>query len=204
MTSGSTTGFWTKWSELQGGSDQSEPAHALETTAAWRRFFGEFFGTTPENHWLFGGRRYRAWFSAPLEVSGQYNPIVGATMSKGAGLLSLYVLHLIAETPRYGNDIMRQIEQQTQGRWAANPGAIYPLLDALEESGLLTGVWEDERKRTRRVYALTAAGREELQRVNDVIRPLLYEAIEILSAIYAETGPRVADAENEHRAFECA
>ena len=108
-------------------------------------------------------------------------------MSKGGGLLSLYVLHLLAEQPRYGNDIMRQIEVRTRGRWNANPGAIYPLLDSMEEQGLVAGVWEDPKKRTRRVYSLTPVGREELFRISQVIRPKLHEAIEVLSGLFEET-----------------
>jgi DNA-binding PadR family transcriptional regulator len=188
MASGATTQFWRRWAELQGALNLEELERDLEAATTWRRIFGEFFGTAPESHWLFGGRRYRMWFSGAWGAPGQFNPFVGAAMSKGSGLLALYVLHLLAQAPRYGNDIMRQIEERTGGRWAANPGAIYPLLDSMEESGLLTGVWEDERKRTRRVYSLTLAGRDELQRIKDVIRPLLREAIEVLSDLYAETG----------------
>ena len=94
-----------------------------------------------------------------------FNPFVAIVMSKGGGLLSLYVLHLLAEKPRYGNDIMREIEERTRGRWGANPGAIYPMLTLMEERGLVEGAWEDPQKRTRRIYSLTIAGREELERL---------------------------------------
>jgi DNA-binding PadR family transcriptional regulator len=101
-------------------------------------------------------------------------------LSKGGGLLSLYVLHLLSEKPRYGNDIMREIEERTQGRWGSNPGAVYPLLSVMEESGFVNGAWEDPTKRTRRVYSLTPAGRQEMDRLKEVIRPKLEEAISVL------------------------
>jgi DNA-binding PadR family transcriptional regulator len=200
MTSGASTQFWRRWEKSQGALSPEDLERDREAISAWRRFFVEFFGTTPESHWLFGGRRYKMWFSAMWGAPGHFNPLVGAAMSKGNGLLPLYVLHLLAEAPRYGNDIMRQIEERTQGRWAANPGAIYPLLDSMEQSGLLKSIWEDERKRTRRVYSLTLAGREELARIKDVIRPLLGEAIEVLSELYAETGRLDAEAATSQQA----
>ncbi len=107
-------------------------------------------------------------------------------MSKGGGLLSLYVLHLLEEKPRYGNDIMREIEGRTQGRWGPNPGAIYPMLTMMEKSGFIDGKWEDPEKRTRRIYSITPAGREELERLKEVIRPKLEEAIHVLSQLYDE------------------
>ncbi len=101
-------------------------------------------------------------------------------MSRGGGLLSLYVLHLLSQKPRYGNDIMREIERRTQKRWGANPGAIYPLLTELEESGMVKGAWEDSDKRTRRIYNITPDGKDELVRIKEVMRPKLEEAICVL------------------------
>jgi DNA-binding PadR family transcriptional regulator len=105
-------------------------------------------------------------------------------MSKGGGLLSLYMLHLLAEKPRYGNDIMRELEGRTHGRWASNPGAIYPLLTAMEDSGLVVSEWEDPDKRTRRIYRLTPEGQGELERLKEVMRPKLEEAIDVLRDLY--------------------
>lgn len=101
-------------------------------------------------------------------------------MSRGGGLLSLYVLHLLSQKPRYGNDIMREIETRTRKRWGANPGAIYPLLTELEESGMVKGAWENPDKRTRRIYNITPNGKEELVRLKEVMRPKLEEAISVL------------------------
>jgi len=110
-----------------------------------------------------------------------FNPFVAELMSKGGGLLSLYVLHLLSEKPRYGNDIMRAIEERTQGRWTSNPGAIYPLLNAMEKSDLVDGEWEDPDKRSRRIYRLTPEGRQEYLRLKEVMRPKLEEAISVLN-----------------------
>ncbi|OGO18392.1 MAG: hypothetical protein A2Z14_15480 [Chloroflexi bacterium RBG_16_48_8] len=107
-------------------------------------------------------------------------------MSKGGRLLSLYVLHLLAEKPRYGNDIMREIEDRTHGRWGSNPGAIYPLLTAMEERGFVESAWEDPDKRTRRTYRLTQVGQQELNRLKEVFRPQLGEAISVMRRVCAD------------------
>jgi PadR family transcriptional regulator PadR len=155
---------------------------------AWRKHFSDFLGISPEKHWLFSGRRFRPWFSGKFSAPGLFNPFVAVMMSKGGGLLSLYVLHLLAEKPRYGNDIMREIEGRTEGRWGANPGAIYPMLTVMEDRGLVEGEWEDPEKRTRRIYRLTANGQQELDRLKEVIRPKLEEAIGVLRHVYEDLG----------------
>lgn len=141
----------------------------------WKRSFGEDWQT----HWLFGGRRFRGW-----STGEETNPFVAALLSRGGGLLAVCTLHLLAEQPRHGNDIMRQIEHRTMGSWGANPGAIYPLLSIMEEKGLVRSEWEDPDKRTRRIYQITPEGRQELSRLRQILRPKVMEAIEVLHIIY--------------------
>jgi len=168
------------WTEAQQSADEDTPEAGFDIRTVWRQFFAEFLGVAPEEHWLFSGRRFKPWFSDKCCPPGLFNPFVAVVLSKGGGLLSLYVLYLLAEKPRYGNDIMREIEERTQGQWGPNPGAVYPLLTAMEERGLVEGAWEDPQKRTRRIYSLTPAGHEELERLKEVIRPKLEEAINVL------------------------
>lgn len=146
---------------------------------AWREAFAEFLGEAPEEHWMFGGRRFRPW----LMGEAGFNPFVAMALSKGGGLLPLYVLHLIAQEPRYGNALMTAIEERTGGAWGTNPGAIYPLLNDMEEHGLIEGDWEDPDRRTVRRYTITARGREELDRLKAVMRPRLQEALDVLSDV---------------------
>ena len=178
--------FWGKWHEDQDWGDHEVPDFDHHHRAAWRSHFADFLGVPPERHWLFGGRRFKPWVSGRWGPPGMFNPFLAELMSKGGGLLSLYVLLLLAEEPRYGNDIMLRIEERTQGRWASNPGAIYPLLTAMEGSGLVEGDWEEPYKRTRRIYRLTPEGRQEFERLKEVMRPKLEEAISILRDIYID------------------
>jgi DNA-binding PadR family transcriptional regulator len=143
---------------------------------AWRKLLEQVLGQPPENHWMFGGRRFRPW----LVGEPFFNPFVAMVLSKGGGLLPLYVLYLLGEEPRYGNELMSLINDRTGGGWGMNPGAIYPLLNELEDQGLVAGEWEDPDRRTVRRYTITAAGREELDRLKAVMRPRLREALEVL------------------------
>ncbi len=142
----------------------------------WREFFHEHMGAWPEDHWAFGGRRFSPWHQG----HDNFNPFVASMLSKGGGLLPLLVLSLLDQRPRYGNEIMEAINERTDGQWVANPGAIYPLMTMLEKQGLITGEWEDPRKRTVRIYQLTAVGTQEMNRLKTVVRPKLTEAIEVL------------------------
>lgn len=136
----------------------------------------------PEDHWFFGGRRFKGGAWGPHG----FNPVVGMLLSKGGGLLPLFVLHLLAAQPRYGNDIMAEIERRTEGRWSANPGAIYPLLELFEQQGLVESKWESPAKRTRRFYRLTDAGQAELHRLKEVMRPKFEEVIVVLGRLMAD------------------
>ena len=166
------------------GPPWSHPAGppSPEMLHAWRDFFHRFTGDWPEQHWAFGGRRFRPWHQGDVS----FNPFVANLFSQGGGLLPLIVLHLLADKPRYGNELMTLISQKTSGQWLANPGAIYPLMSELEERGLVVGEWEDPRKRTMRVYQLTPKGEREMNRVKAIVRPKLNEAIEVLQSLVGD------------------
>jgi len=189
--------FWPKWTEVEHDLEGEASEGIIDHRRAWRKHFVEFMGVPPEKHWIFGGRRFRPWFSGKWGPPGLFNPFVAVMMSKGGGLLSLYVLHLLAEKSRYGNDIMREIEDRTHGRWGSNPGAIYPLLTAMEERDFVESAWEDADKRTRRIYQLTPAGQQELNRLKEVFRPKLEEAISVMRHVFADLEMEEEDTTDE-------
>ena len=175
---GRRTPFWDAWHE----HGRRRGASSGEMARAWREHLHEFLGQSPEQHWFFGGRRFKG---GPWGPQG-FNPMVGMFLSKGGGLLPLFVLHLLAQQARYGNEIMQEIEVRTEGRWSANPGAIYPLLEMLEQQGLVASEWEAPHKRTRRFYRLTDTGQVELSRLKEIMRPKLEEVIVILGRLLAD------------------
>lgn len=170
--------FWNDWRAGAG----AQATDRREMARAWREHLREHLGEAPEGHWFFGGRRMGpgAWCPA----GG--NPMVSLFLAKGGGLLPLYVLHLLEQQARYGNDIMRCIRERTRGLWTANPGAIYPLLAGLEGHGLVSGQWEDPVKRTRRIYSLTDLGHDELACLREIMRPQLKEAADVFGRLVAD------------------
>lgn len=193
--------FWRAWREEQNrlwhnemhrpwGEGSPSPD---EVARAWREFFRGFMGNSPEGHWIFGGRRFSPWHQG----MDTFNPFVASVMSKGGGLLPLYVLHLVSQKPRYGNEIMEIIAERTGGQWISNPGAIYPLLAELEQEGFIEGIWEDPQKRTVRIYSLTRAGEQELARLKAIVDPKLREAVDVLRALLDELSDNDAAPEDQ-------
>jgi PadR family transcriptional regulator, regulatory protein PadR len=88
-------------------------------------------------------------------------------------VLPLLVLHFIADSPSYGNQLMERIAEMTAGVLSVNPNTMYPLLRQLESRGLIEGRWEHPERRTRRYYSITKAGTKEYRRLVEEVRPFL-------------------------------
>jgi transcriptional regulator len=80
------------------------------------------------------------------------------------GTLDLMVLKTLdAMGPLHGYAVARRIEQVTGGL-ALNQGTIYPALLRLEQKGWIRSSWgTSDNNRRARFYAITAAGRRQLQ-----------------------------------------
>jgi len=79
------------------------------------------------------------------------------------GAVSLWLLLMLSEKPMYGYEIIRELEKRFAGYWKPKTGTIYPALDRLETTGLVTSRVEfREDAPDRKHYALTEKGRVEL------------------------------------------
>lgn len=72
------------------------------------------------------------------------------------GDLRLVILRLIAEKPRHGYEIIKEIEERVAGAYSPSPGVIYPTLTLLEELGYVA-VTPGEG--ARKLHEITEAGR---------------------------------------------
>ncbi len=72
------------------------------------------------------------------------------------GDLRLVILRLIAEKPRHGYEIIKEIEERVAGAYSPSPGVIYPTLTLLEELGYVV-VTPGEG--ARRLHEITDSGR---------------------------------------------
>jgi len=76
------------------------------------------------------------------------------------GEARLAVLYLLAEGPKHGYQLIKELQDRSGGLYRASTGTVYPTLQELDDEGLITSQREDGK----RVYQITDAGREELKR----------------------------------------
>jgi DNA-binding PadR family transcriptional regulator len=74
----------------------------------------------------------------------------------GPGDLRLMLLALIAEKPRHGYELIKEIEQKFGGAYSPSPGSIYPTLTLLEE---LEQVRASASDGARKLFEITDQGR---------------------------------------------
>jgi DNA-binding PadR family transcriptional regulator len=84
------------------------------------------------------------------------------------GEVRLALLSLLESGPKHGYQLIKDLEERSSGIYRASAGAVYPNLQQLEDEGLVTS----ETKDGKRVYTLTAGGREELTREKDRVEQI--------------------------------
>jgi DNA-binding PadR family transcriptional regulator len=75
----------------------------------------------------------------------------------------LLILVSLAEEPRHGYSILKDVERMSGGRVALSTGTLYGALQRLLNQGWIAQFKEDEAARDRRAYRLTAQGKRILQ-----------------------------------------
>lgn len=93
------------------------------------------------------------------------------------GDLRLVILHLVAEKPRHGYEIIKAIEEQVAGAYSPSPGVIYPSLTMLEELGYVTVSAAAEGGK--KLHQITAQGRAFLEANRPVLDALLARMDEV-------------------------
>ena len=80
------------------------------------------------------------------------------------GTLDMLILKTLSLEPMHGFGIARRVEQLTQGVFKVNPGSLLVAMQRLERSGLVDAEWrQTQNSRRARIYALTRAGRKQLE-----------------------------------------
>ena len=80
------------------------------------------------------------------------------------GTLDLLILRAVSLGPNHGLGIARRVQQITRGTFDVKPGSLFPALHRLEEQGWLDSEWgESENRRRAKYYALTKAGRRQIE-----------------------------------------
>ena len=81
------------------------------------------------------------------------------------GTLDLLILRTLSLEPKHGWAIARRIQEVSDDALQVTQGALYPALHRLEQQGWLKSEWRPtETGRDAKFYALTRAGRTQLER----------------------------------------
>ena len=102
-------------------------------------FMGDFWGAR--------GPRGRGWKARAGRVFEQ-------------GDLKYVILRLLAEKPRHGYEIIKELEDRFGGAYAPSPGTVYPTLTMLEDLGYARAMPEEG---GRKIYEITDEGRKHLE-----------------------------------------
>ncbi len=142
----------------------ARPAHANHEQGLGggeRGQHGPRFGHGPQDGG--GGRRGRGG-------AGGRSGRSGLRRFFAHGDLRLVILHLIAEKPRHGYEIIKAIEERVAGAYSPSPGVIYPSLTLLEELGYVTVSAAEGGKK---LHEITAQGQALLEANRPVLDALL-------------------------------
>jgi DNA-binding PadR family transcriptional regulator len=113
----------------------------------------------------FGGRHGMGGFGGGRDAEDWMR----ARRMLAQGDLRLVALALIAEAPRHGYEIIKQLEEKTADWYSPSPGIVYPTLTYLEEAGYVTAYTEGSKK----LYTMTDEGRTYLNANRDVVDAVL-------------------------------
>ncbi len=134
---------------------------------------GHGWGEGRGHGWGHGGGRGPFWFGpgrrgrpeGPFGPFGPFGddpfgggPFGGPPRRQRRGDIRFALLELLAEQPRHGYDLIKELERRFGGFYRPSPGSVYPTLQLLEDEGHLTS----ESVEGKRVYTITDSGRQLL------------------------------------------
>jgi DNA-binding PadR family transcriptional regulator len=107
-----------------------------------------------------------------------------ASVGKERKFLELYVLRSTASNPQSGYDMLKDIESKTDGKWVPSKGMIYPLLDEMEEKGLIE--IQEIGERSKKIYRITKKGLKKLDAIKEKHKEI-QKNMETFRTLFMET-----------------
>jgi len=117
-------------------------------------------GCHPGHHAMRGGLGHRGWHGRGFGGGREGREGGRSRRMFDGGELRLVLLKLIADEPRHGYDLIRQIEELTGGAYAPSPGVVYPTITLLDDMGLIE---VQQSEGAKKLFAVTDAGTAELE-----------------------------------------
>ena len=152
-----------------------------------------------------GGRGLGRFGKGFMDGDGMGGRAFGMGRKLASTDLQLLILALLADKPHHGYEVIKALEERSKGFYVPSPGMVYPALTYLEEIGHAT----IEADGTRKLYHITEAGREHLQK-NRAHTDAVFAQFErvgermerLRRALGAEDASEEADAQHRHGAEE--
>jgi DNA-binding PadR family transcriptional regulator len=96
----------------------------------------------------------------------------GRARPQGAprGILVYWMLHRISKKPTYGFEILREIEEKTEGAWRPGPGSVYPILKRFVRLGYVESERVKGVRADQRLYKITKKGADHIEEARGVFR----------------------------------
>lgn len=100
------------------------------------------------------------------------------------GDLKYVILKLLAEKPRHGYEIIKELSDRFGGTYAPSAGTVYPTLALLEDMGFASVAVEEGGKK---VYAITAEGRRYLEENRTAVDDIFERIADFGASVLSES-----------------
>jgi DNA-binding PadR family transcriptional regulator len=116
-----------------------------------------------------GGRGFGRFSGGFMDGMGMGGRAFRAGRRLASGDLQLVLLALLAERASYGYELIKALEERSDGFYSPSPGMIYPALTWLEEMGYASVTVDGVKK----LYSITDAGRTYLTENEEAAEAML-------------------------------
>jgi len=121
------------------------------------------------------GRRFGHFTAGFMGGLGMGGRAFRAGRRLASGDLQLVLLALLAERPSHGYELIKALEERSDGFYSPSPGMVYPALTWLEEMSYASVAAAGARK----LYSITDAGRAYLSENQDAADAMLIQLEQI-------------------------
>ncbi len=137
--------------------------------------FKGFFADMAFRH----NKGFRRGFGPGFGFSGFMENLKGKFLSSEE--MHLIILKMISEGKSHGYEIIKAVDEMTNGIYSPSPGMIYPLLSYITEIGHAVSEQDGNRK----TFAITEDGKAFLEKNQDAVSKI-YERINIIAQRFSE------------------
>ena len=131
---------------------------------------GSWGGWDPSGAWFWGGHGRGRGFRR------------GRVFEQGD--LKYVILQMLAEKPRHGYEIIKELEERSGGAYSPSAGTVYPTLTLLEDLGYASVTPEEGGKK---VYSITPEGQKYLEENKGAVEDIFERISDFGSSFLSES-----------------